>query len=290
MFSGFKDWLLGRTPDYQSVGSKMADQVYSDESKPTNRTAIVKMSRVGPVALLDTSKRVSSPIPRRQSMFSMEKDFSPEGKTKLPGDDGAIISIPPLVDVSTPSSGDSNYQLIKVMWFQHVHDQNYHRDIAHMPMMQRVGHLNNHLVKYTTRYIKFSLTGTYAAVEIVDGIICCISALSSLHYNPMKLTLPEFFVNQRVMPVEETLTEIGRISKILEGWDHLEDIDYRAELKESFCVVLASLLNIYYNHIGGCFITDAYEPRLNGIKQKHPFHNYMLGEGKILIKVETLED
>ena len=106
----------------------------------------------------------------------------------------------------------------------------------------------------------------------------------------MKLTLPEFFVNQRVMPVEETLTEIGRISKILEGWDHLEDIDYRAELKESFCVVLASLLNIYYNHIGGCFITDAYEPRLNGIKQKHPFHNYMLGEGKILIKVETLED
>ena len=58
MFSGFKDWLLGRTPDYQSVGSKMA---YYDESKPTNRTAIVKMSRVGPVALLDTSKRVSSP-------------------------------------------------------------------------------------------------------------------------------------------------------------------------------------------------------------------------------------
>jgi hypothetical protein len=31
-------------------------------------------------------------------MFSMEKDFSPEGKTKLPGDDGAIISTPPLVD------------------------------------------------------------------------------------------------------------------------------------------------------------------------------------------------
>ena len=62
MFSGFKDWLLGRTPDYQSVGSKMACQVYYDESKPTNRTAIVKMPRVGPPALLDTSKRVSSPI------------------------------------------------------------------------------------------------------------------------------------------------------------------------------------------------------------------------------------
>ena len=61
MFSGFKDWLLGRTPDYQSVGSKMACQVYYDESKPTNRTAIVKRPHVGPVALLDTSKRVSSP-------------------------------------------------------------------------------------------------------------------------------------------------------------------------------------------------------------------------------------
>ena len=61
MFSGFKDWLLGRIHDYQSVGSKMAGQVYYDESKPTNRTAIVKMPRVGPVALLDTSKRVSSP-------------------------------------------------------------------------------------------------------------------------------------------------------------------------------------------------------------------------------------
>ena len=62
MFKCIKNWLLGRTPDYQSVGSKMASQVYYDESKPTNRTAIVKMSRVGPVALLDTSKRVSSPI------------------------------------------------------------------------------------------------------------------------------------------------------------------------------------------------------------------------------------
>ena len=61
MFKCIKNWLLGRTPDYQSVGSKMAGQVYYDESKPTNRTAIVKMSRVGPVALLDTSKRVSSP-------------------------------------------------------------------------------------------------------------------------------------------------------------------------------------------------------------------------------------
>lgn len=43
MFSGFKDWLLGRTPDYQSVGSKMAGQFYYVESKSTNRTAIVKM-------------------------------------------------------------------------------------------------------------------------------------------------------------------------------------------------------------------------------------------------------
>ena len=62
MFKCIKNWLLGRTPDYQSVGSKMASQVYYDESKPTNRTAIVKMPRVGPPALLDTSKRVSSPI------------------------------------------------------------------------------------------------------------------------------------------------------------------------------------------------------------------------------------
>lgn len=44
------------------------------------------------------SKDSPPPTPRRQSMFSMEKDFSPEVKTKLPGDDGAIISIPPVVD------------------------------------------------------------------------------------------------------------------------------------------------------------------------------------------------
>ena len=66
MFKCIKNWLLGRTPDYQSVGSKMASLVYYDESKPTNRTAIVKMSRVGPVALLDTSKRVSSPTKEKE--------------------------------------------------------------------------------------------------------------------------------------------------------------------------------------------------------------------------------
>lgn len=289
MFKCIKDWFMGNSPDYKGMAGKMADQIYHDEC-----SVIGKNSRTTPDAI-DSSKI------ERKGVFLMAEDLvetKPPGENKADGNIHALPMItslpkdtaPPLVDVSTPTPRDNDYKLIKVMWFQYRHDQTYHSDIANMPVMQRLGHLNNHLVKYITKYIKFSITSTYAGVEVVDGIICCISALSSLHYNPQDLTIPEFFVKQRVMPIEETMMEVGRISKILEGWDHLEDIDYRAELKESFCVVLASLLNIYYNNVGGCFVTEAYTPRLNGIKKKHPFHEFFLEEGRALMDVQRIVD
>lgn len=191
-------------------------------------------------------------------------------------------------DTKTPH-GDIDYKLIKVMWFQHRHDQTYHTDIANMPMMAKINHLNNHLVKYMSRYNKYQLTGTTNKELIVDALICCISALSALHYNPKGMTLPDFFVSQRILSLDEVDVEIGRVSKVLEGWDHVEIINYREELVNSFTMLTASLLNVYYSNVGTSFVFKDYQPRLNGIKHKNPFHEFFLEEGKALMEVERIK-
>lgn len=266
MFKCIKDWFMGNSPDYKGMADKIAEQTYREDLV----------------------------------------------ETKLPGEDGAYINVPvssnsfehlnampglfPLSpdqidrsDSTTQIKADSEYRFVKVMWFQHRHDQTYHTDIANMPMMAKINHLNNHLVKYMSRYNKYQLTGTTNKELIVDALICCISALSALHYNPKEMTLPDFFLSQRILSLDEIDVEIGRISKVLEDWDHIEIINYREELVNSFTMLTASLLNVYYLNVGKSFILNDYQPRLNDIKHKHPFHEFFLAEGKVLMDVERVK-
>ena len=295
MFKCIKDWFKGNSPDYKGMADKMAEQIYHDECSVIGEDSEVM------------SGAKDSPKRERKGIFSMAEDLV---ETKLPGEDGAYVNVPvssnsfehvnampglfPLspnqIDRSsrtTQIKQDSEYKFVKVMWFQNCHDKYYHTDIYNLPMMRRLNHLNSHLVKYMSKYNKYLLTGAQQKELIVDGIICCISALCALHYNPQRATVADFFVGQRILSIEEIDVEIGRIAKVLEGWDHLEDINYREELKKSFAMIAASLLNIYYLNGGMAFVYLVYQPRLNLIKHKHVFHEFFLEQGKALMDVQS---
>ena len=182
---------------------------------------------------------------------------------------------------------DNDFNYHDVLWYQHRHDAVYHRDIHHMQLMSKLSHLNHHLVKYFTRIRKFQVAHVINMKDIVDACVCCLSALSALGVRSDGKSLVEFVVQQRTLTEDEIIFEIGRISKVIEGFDHLESINYRAELNECFSNLLSSFITCYYRNGGICFINDHYIPRLTEIKQKNPFHEHFLEEERVPMTIET---
>lgn len=190
--------------------------------------------------------------------------------------------------LSPVQSTDNDIRMHDVMWFQHKHDQTYHHDIAVLPLMRRLSHLNHHLVKYIGRIQKFKVVGADVTKEITDSLICCISAISVLAIHTDGKSVIDFYMMGRELTEMELSMEIGRVSKAIEGFDHLESIDYRGELNEAWTNLFATFLAMYYRSGGTKFIANSYYPRLIEIKERHPFHKYFVEEGKTPTRIEGL--
>lgn len=177
---------------------------------------------------------------------------------------------------------DDEVPTLSLMWFQEVHNRNYHQDIYHLPPMRQLAHFNNHLVKYNAEIDRALDLGQTLHGKILDGMICCLSALSRLNYNIArhvdeatgKLKTVTFFDLYALITIcrWSEMQQITRhISKLVEGWDHLEKLNYRDDL----CKYFSEAFMIYYGmYIDGGkkgFVND-YVNRLTEIKKKNMFH------------------
>lgn len=134
--------------------------------------------------------------------------------------------------------------LIKLQWFQYMHDKNFHHDVYIMPNMKRLGHLTNHLVKYTQ--------GMPRPSTWVDMLACTLSIANTFNlsftrmYNAVGYMVEDiqdvpFTFNDSTEILESEMKNVlQRIAKLVEGWDHIESIQYRQELE----IVLPKLLSL----------------------------------------------
>lgn len=176
---------------------------------------------------------------------------------------------------------NTSLPLIKLQWYQELHDKHFHRDVWVMSNMKRLSHLSSHLVKYTQ--------GMPQPNTWVDMLACTLSIANTfnLSFTRMYVRLgyhaqciqdvPFTFNNSLEILESEMKNVLQRIAKLVEGWDHIETIQYRQELEN----VLPKLLSLICQRalLANPELTlrefyGAYFDRLTGVQSNHMFYAY----------------
>lgn len=174
--------------------------------------------------------------------------------------------------ISIPAKTDWSIELASLMFFQLLHDERFHRDINNLPLIQRLKHLHNHLVKYNANIERKSENLGDIKKEVVDSCIVCISALTALGYGGYtNESLGDWYFKRTVIQDKDVIHQLGKAAKLLEGWDHTEYHNYITELQIIFVNLLAKFLSIYYQRIGNVF-HNSYVDRLRAIQVKNPLY------------------
>lgn len=181
---------------------------------------------------------------------------------------------------------DHQVSILSLMWFQECHNRYYHRDIHHLQTMKAISHFQHHLVKYNGQIDRQLDIGKFAKVEIIDAMICCIGALSRLNFDMSELyrkvmgetktsklyvTFPDLYQIYSILRWNEISVVLQNISKLVEGWDHVEALPYREGLTKNFSEAFMVYYGLYIDS-GETGFVDAYVDRLTKIKEKNMFH------------------
>lgn len=178
--------------------------------------------------------------------------------------------------------------LLELQVEQHHHDETYHREIARLSLHQRLNHMALHFAKYA---------GKVAAADTIEGTVpvfvdTLIIALSTANILNARLwdILPandrEFpgllaygralgvkfgdTINDRGTLLRETVIAAGRMAAACEKIDHLEEISFREEIRQS--IARLSCLSLAVIASQGVDPAQAIRERLNNVKQRLFLH------------------
>ena len=167
--------------------------------------------------------------------------------------------------------------VIDLQYFQELHDRRYHVDIHSLPLMRRVAHLHQHLVKYSSSTVKRDKT-------YPDALACLFSMANAFNLNITKgFGLNEYVVNTLDDIGQEWCVDVmmdkyrqalGHMAKLLEASDHSEDYEYRVKA-HSAILTLFNLLIQMYKYEGensGHTLTTLYIKKIFNLKTKHIFY------------------
>lgn len=193
-------------------------------------------------------------------------------------------------------------RLLDLTWYQRQHDQNYHHDVWIMPAMGKISHLTHHLNKYITRI------GVDKNAEI-DIFVTVLSMSTVFPTNlgtviASKLSRPVTTIDQvepLFNPDESTIqhqlrVHVSHLSKLVEGFDHIESINYREQINSTIAMLFILSMQLFYLslEIGrvnykpiysllesplstnrpymNSILLASYHARLLEIRNKNPFH------------------
>ena len=166
--------------------------------------------------------------------------------------------------------------IFDLQYFQELHDRRYHVDIHSLPLMRRIAHLHNHLVKYASSDVK--RTQTYPA-----AVACIFSIANALNFNISngfgKVEQAVFTLDdvQQVYHVDQMMAQyriqLGAFAKLVEGFDHVENLDYRARIQGVLMEILSILVQMYKYIDGGSggVLTTEYLTTIFELKKRHIF-------------------
>lgn len=167
--------------------------------------------------------------------------------------------------------------IINLQYFQELHDHRYHVDIHSLPLMRRISHLHQHLVKYSSSPVKRDQT-------YPDALACILSMANAFNLNITCgfgqneyaiFTLDD--VGQEwtcEVMVDKYRQALGRMGKLLEASDHVENYEYRVKA-HSVILELFNLLIQMYKYEGensGNTLATLYVKKIFDLKTKHIFY------------------
>jgi hypothetical protein len=171
---------------------------------------------------------------------------------------------------------------------QHHHDELYHREIARLTLHQRLNHMALHFAKYTGKIAATEEQDSRLRVYI-DVLIIALSTANILNvelWDLVELSKREFIglqafgkslaastctdVKDHSPLLRETAIASGRMAAACEKIDHLEEIPFREEMRQSIARLTNLSLAYISNH--GIDPADAVRQRLREVKQRLKLH------------------
>ena len=167
--------------------------------------------------------------------------------------------------------------IINLQYFQELHDRRYHVDIHSLPLMRRISHLHQHLVKYSSSSVKRDQT-------YPDALACILSMA-----NAFNLSITHGFGQNEYaiftlddvgqgwtceVMMDKYRQALGRMAKLLEASDHVENYEYRVKA-HSVILELFNLLIQMYKYEGensGNTLATLYVKKIFDLKTKHIFY------------------
>jgi hypothetical protein len=121
---------------------------------------------------------------------------------------------------------------------QFDHDEKYHREIARLPVQDRLRHMTLHFSKYVGRLLEADKCDEQV---IVDTFIIALSSANILGLNLLadlpvqSLTRQDFIARIGVAA--------GRMSAACEKLDHLEDFPFRQTLRDGVVAIAVAVMH-----------------------------------------------
>ena len=185
-------------------------------------------------------------------------------------------------------SGSARSELFALQVEQHYHDENYHREIARLSLHQRLNHLALHFAKYTAKIAVADETAALNAVY-VDVLIIALSTANVVNvelFDLLEKDGREFpgllrfaqslaanvqtVIGDRYALLRETAIASGRMAATCEKIDHLEEISFRAEIRD--CIAQISRIALAFLSSNGIDPMQGVRDRLSRVKKRLKLH------------------
>jgi hypothetical protein len=184
--------------------------------------------------------------------------------------------------------GSARNELLRLQVEQHQHDEIYHREIARLSLHQRLNHLALHFAKYTGKIAAADHSTTLRDIY-VDVLIIALSTANVVNvelFDLLERDRREFpgllsfarslatgmpnVIGDRNALLRETAIASGRMATACEKIDHLEEISFRAEIRD--CIAQLSTIALAFLYSNGIDPMQAVRERLNRVKTRLKLH------------------
>lgn len=177
--------------------------------------------------------------------------------------------------------------LLNLQVEQHRHDELYHREIARLSLHQRLNHMALHFAKYAG---KISTTTDRQELQrvFVDSLVIALSTANILNVHLGELLQLESKENLGLMEfglatagehpefadpakaLRPFVAAAGRIAGACEKIDHLEEVNFRSELRGG--IAQLSAISVATLAAQGIDPAAAVRERLQGVKKRLKLH------------------
>jgi hypothetical protein len=169
---------------------------------------------------------------------------------------------------STPKRTPVDWATVQFAQFEH--DEKYHREIARLPVQDRLRHMALHFAKYAGRLQDDPTDPQFKKVAI-DVLIIAISSANILNIDLSATPLEQAHRDAtKAMFAKRVAVAAGRMAGASERLDHLEDFPFRTAMADEVIAILSASLDLFeaegWNAIGEM------KERLAPIKAKSIFH------------------